>query len=59
MRELAPAHEAHWFEIYGKIALTGEPARFMNQARALHRWYDVYAYRVRRPGKPPSRHPFQ
>ena len=46
MRELAPAHEEHWFEIYGKIALTGEPARFINQAKALHRWYDVYAYRV-------------
>jgi PAS domain S-box-containing protein len=49
MRELAPAHEAHWFEMYGKIALTGEPARFMNEARALDRWYDVYAYRIGRP----------
>ena len=49
MRELAPDHEAHWFEIYGKIALTGEPARFVNEARALNRWYDVSAYRVSRP----------
>ncbi len=49
MRELAPAHEAHWFEIYGKIALTGVPLRFVNEARALDRWYDVYAYRVGRP----------
>lgn len=49
MRELAPAHEAHWFEIYGKIALTGEPLRFVNEARALNRWYDVYAYRVGNP----------
>ena len=49
MRELAPAHEAHWFEIYGKIALTGEPARFVNEARELNRWYDVSAYRVGRP----------
>jgi PAS domain S-box-containing protein len=46
MRELAPEHEAHWFEIYGKVALTGEPARFVNEAKALHRWYDVSAYRV-------------
>ena len=46
MRDLAPDHEAHWFEVYGKIALTGEPARFMNEARALNRWYDVSAYRV-------------
>jgi PAS domain S-box-containing protein len=46
MREIAPLHEEHWFEIYGKIALTGEPARFENQAAQLHRWYDVYAFRV-------------
>ena len=52
MRDLAPDHEAHWFEIYGKIALTGEPLHFMNEARALNRWYDVYAYRV---GKPEER----
>ena len=32
MRELAPGHEAHWFETYGRIALTGEPARFQNHA---------------------------
>ncbi len=49
MRELAPGHESHWFEIYGKIALTGEPVRFVNEAKALNRWYDVYAYRVGRP----------
>jgi PAS domain S-box-containing protein len=46
MREIAPLHEEHWFEIYGKIALTGEPARFENPAAQLHRWYDVYAFRV-------------
>jgi len=49
MRELAPAHEEHWFEMYGKVALTGEPARFINEARALNRWYDVHAYRVGEP----------
>jgi PAS domain S-box-containing protein len=49
MRKLAPAHEERWFEIYGKVALTGTPARFMDEARALDRWYDVYAYRVGNP----------
>jgi PAS domain S-box-containing protein len=49
MRELVPAHEEHWFEMYGKVALTGEPARFINEARALNRWYDVHAYRVGEP----------
>jgi PAS domain S-box-containing protein len=52
MRELAPDHEAHWFELYGQVALTGQPARFVNEARALNRWYDVSAYRI---GGPESR----
>ncbi len=52
IRELAPDLEAHWFEIYGKIALTGEPAHFENEARALGRHYDVFAYRI---GGPESR----
>ena len=50
MREIAPQHEEHWFEIYGRIALTGEPVRFENQAAHLHRWYDAYAFRVGEPG---------
>ncbi len=49
MRELAPNHEEHWFDIYGRIALTGEPARFENRAEQLHRWYDVYAFRFGEP----------
>jgi len=52
MRDLAPNHEQHWFDIYGKIALTGEPQRFENEARALGRFYEVCAYRV---GGPASR----
>jgi C4-dicarboxylate-specific signal transduction histidine kinase len=46
MREIAPQHEEHWFEIYGRIARTGEPMRFENEAKQLGRWYDVYAFRV-------------
>jgi PAS domain S-box-containing protein len=49
MRELAPDHEAYWFEIYGNIALTGIPARFEDYARVLGRHYDVYAFRVGEP----------
>ncbi len=52
MRELAPDHEAHWFEIYGQVVLTGRPARFVNEAKALNHWYDVSAYRI---GGPESR----
>jgi signal transduction histidine kinase len=46
MRELAPMHETHWFEIYGRVATTGESTRFQNRAEQLHRWYDVYAFRL-------------
>lgn len=46
MRSFAPNHEAYWFEIYGKVALTAEPIRFTNEAKALNRWYDVYAFPV-------------
>lgn len=53
MRELAPAHEPTWFAIYGRVALTGEPVRFVQEAKALHgRWFDVYATRL---GGPESR----
>jgi PAS domain S-box-containing protein len=50
IRELVPDHDAHWFEIYGQVAETGEPIRFVNEAKAMGRWYDVYAYRVGGPG---------
>jgi PAS domain S-box-containing protein len=51
MRDLAPDHEQHWFDIYGKVALTGEPVRFEHEAHALgHRWYDVHAFRIGAPG---------
>jgi PAS domain S-box-containing protein len=52
MRELAPQHEAHWFEMYGRIAETGETVRFQNRASQLQRIYDVYAFRF---GEPKNR----
>ncbi len=49
MREIASQHEESWFEIYGKIALTGEPCRFEHEAAELNRWFDVYASRIGEP----------
>jgi len=47
MRELVPDHEDDWFEIYGKVALTGESIRFENEAEQLEgRWFDLFAFRV-------------
>ena len=47
MREIAPDHESSWFEFYGRVALTGEAKRFVNEAKALGgRWFDIYAFRL-------------
>jgi PAS domain S-box-containing protein len=46
MRSFHPEHERHWFDIYGRVALTGESARFDHKASSLGRWYDVFAYRI-------------
>src|SRR5262245_56964794 len=51
IREIAPLLEEHWFELYGHIALTGEPMRFEKPAEQLHRLYDVYAWRVGEPAE--------
>ena len=45
--EVIPELEEDWFEIYGRIALTGEPLRFIKQAEAVNkRWFELYAFRV-------------
>ena len=45
-REMVPNLEDHWFELYGRVALTGEPARFVNCSDAMGRWFEVGAFRV-------------
>ncbi|MEH2178399.1 YlcI/YnfO family protein [Nostoc sp.] len=45
-RQLVPDLEDHWIQIYGQVALTGEPARFENGSVAMNRWFDVYACRM-------------
>jgi signal transduction histidine kinase/ActR/RegA family two-component response regulator len=47
MRELAPNHEEHWFQIYGAVARTGQSIRFVQQANILDgRWFDLFAFRL-------------
>jgi PAS domain S-box-containing protein len=50
MRDIRPEHEQHWFDIYGKVAMTGEAVRFENAAKALDKCFDVYAFRIGEPG---------
>lgn len=50
IRELAPEHEAHWFEIFGRIAKTKSPERFEAPAAALGRYYEAFGFPVPRNG---------
>ncbi len=45
-RELVPQLEQLWFDLYGKVALTGESTRFMEGSEAMSRWFEVYAFRM-------------
>lgn len=45
-RELGLALEPYWYEIYGEVAKTGIPIRFEDHAADMHRWFEVYAFRV-------------
>jgi len=53
MRDLEADHEEYWFEIYGRVALTGQPVRFQREAKQLNAWFDLYAFRI---GRPEDRH---
>lgn len=44
-RELVPNLEDHWFAIYGKVALTGEPAHLTQGSEAMGRWFEINAFR--------------
>jgi PAS domain S-box-containing protein len=46
MKDVAPDHEQYWFDIYGKVALSQETIRFEREAKALNRWYEVYAFPI-------------
>ncbi len=46
MRTLVPDIETRWFDIYGQIVQTGEPVRFVDEAKVISRWFDVYAFRL-------------
>ena len=49
IRQIYPAQEEYWFELYGKVALTGESATVQFYSERLQGWYDVYAFSVGNP----------
>ena len=53
MRSLRPDHEQYWFDLYARIAESGEPNAFEHSARAIDRRFHGYAFRI---GNPDARH---
>ncbi len=53
-QELMPDFASFWIEVYGQVALTGEPHQFEHESMAMGRWFDVSVFAV---GKP-ERHRF-
>lgn len=51
LRKAAPDLEEHWYEIYGKVARTGQPVRFEQASDMLGRWFDVYAFQIDAPSE--------
>ena len=49
--EFAPNLEQHWFDLYGRVALTGEPAHIEDHAEVFGRWFDVRALRIGEPAE--------
>lgn len=48
-REMVPNLESRWFEIYGKVALTGKAVRFTEGSDVMGRWFEVYAFPIGKP----------
>src|SRR5690606_2856579 len=45
MREIEPNIEEHWFETYGKVAMTGKPLRFQEHSKFFdNSWLDIYTF---------------
>ncbi|HEY9622559.1 MAG TPA: PAS domain S-box protein [Crinalium sp.] len=48
-RQLLPDLEPSWFEIYGNVAVTGEPARLENGSDVMGRWFEISAFKIKPP----------
>jgi hypothetical protein len=45
-RELVPDLEEYWFDLYGKVALSGEAVHFTERSKAMKRWFEVFAFPI-------------
>lgn len=44
VKEVLPNTEPYWIELYGKVAMGGEPVHFENYSQELQRYYEVKAF---------------
>lgn len=44
VRQVMPNTEQYWFDVYGKIAQTGESGAYQNYSCELERYYDIWAF---------------
>lgn len=47
IREVKPDTEDYWIEVFGSVALTGEPRAYVNYSRELGRYYDTWTFQTR------------
>ncbi len=48
VKEVMPNTEQYWIDVFGNVALTGEPISYINFSRELDRYYDTWVFS---PGK--------
>ncbi len=53
IRELVPAIEPLWADVYGRVSRTGEARRFEANVESMNRWFDINAFPI---GPLPDRH---
>lgn len=44
VKQVLPKTEQYWIDLYGKVALTGEPNKFQHYARNLMKYFSVNVY---------------
>ena len=42
--QVLPGTELYWIEVFGRVAMTGEPTSYENYSRELGRWYHVRVF---------------
>ena len=46
LKDINPNYEAYWYEIFGRVARTGQGERLQQYAEPDQKWYDFYVFKV-------------